>query len=97
MTYVKNVQARLAAIAKAELDRRRPGRPETVSPVLVEMLRAPTADLTQETLDVMAITDLPVDDQRVAKGLSMAALFSSGLWVLIAGALWLVSSGLARF
>ena len=45
----------------------------------------------------MAITDLPVDDQRVAKGLSMAALFGSGLWVLIAGALWLVSSGLARF
>lgn len=97
MTSVETGQAKLAAIAKAEIDRRRPGRPEMVSRTLVGMFRAPAADLPREPPSVMAITDLPVDDQRVAKGLSMAALFSSGLWTVIAGALWLMSSGLGWF
>ena len=79
MTKVEVSQLRSSAIAKAANERRRPGRPEAVHRSLVGLLRGPAAALPTETTGVMAVTDLPVDDRRVAKGISAATLISAAL------------------
>ena len=90
MTKVEVLQVKLLAIARAANERRRPGRPETVHRSLVGLLRGPAAVLPAETTGVMAITDLPVDDRRVAKGISAAALISAALWSVIGTGVWLL-------
>ncbi len=90
MNRLEWLKDKLPEAAKANGERRRPGRPEAIHRALVGMLRAPAGQPLSEIKGVAAITDLPVDDRRVAKGISTAALFSTILWTAIVGGVWLL-------
>ncbi len=90
MTKAESLKDKFPEIARAEQERRRPGRPQAIHQALISLLRAPTSQLPTEIKGAKAITDLPVDDRRVAKGISMAALVSTVLWTVIVGSIWLL-------
>ena len=70
-------------------DRRRPGRPESISPALLPLLRnngQAHADLIAEALSFPTGEYPGPDDLSAAKGILVAVLLSMPLWLLAYGA-----------
>jgi len=66
-------------------DRRRPGRPETVSSALLPLLRGQV----EEPPQTEPLPDVDPDDSRALKGITVGVIISTGLWALIGGVAWL--------
>lgn len=83
-------------------ERRRPGRPESVNPALIPMLRgdfSPDEVLGTERLDEVpglttadhASTDVDVrDDLASARGIMLGAVLGLGSWAIIGTIIWRV-------
>jgi len=67
-----------AATAPAIHDRRRPGRPPTVSPHLIPLLRAPAEHEDPRDVDLLA----------PARGIGVAVLLSLPFWAVCGIVLW---------
>lgn len=71
---------------EVKTDRRRPGRPEHVSPHLIPLLRNATG--LEIPPDDVPIVDHTRDDRGPAKGLMAGLGLALPLWVLIALGIW---------
>jgi hypothetical protein len=77
MTEVTEVEAPPATVTTAEVtDRRRPGRVENVSPVLIPILRSADPEASLEFDEV--------DQTAALRGLGFGLLLSAPIWVVIA-------------
>ena len=80
--------APVVAASAASKDRRRPGRPDHASPLLIPLLR--TAEI--EAAAASGTTDeLPFEDALApAKGIAVGLALSVPLWAVIGGIAWAV-------
>lgn len=73
-------------VQATQLDRRRRGRPENVSPNLIPLLRNATS--LEISPDDAPVTDRVRDDFGPAKGIIAGLLLAIPLWSLIALGVW---------
>jgi len=74
-----------AAVENKPTDRRRPGRPDTVSDALLPLLRGQV----QKPLQPEPLLDVDPDDGHALRGIAVGVIISTGLWALIGGVAWL--------
>ena len=76
--------------APAAADRRRPGRPESVSPELIPLLRnAASVEIPEQDAHLDAPRDNHRDDMGPARGLAVALLIVAPFWCAVLGLWWL--------
>jgi hypothetical protein len=81
-----DILAPSSAPQQDQMDRRRPGRREDVSPHLLPLLRNPAS--VEIPPDEGSASLPPRDDRAAAKGLLMALLLAIPLWCLIGLGIW---------
>src|SRR6185437_13990826 len=76
--------------APAPADRRRPGRPETVSPELIPLLRDPASvEVPEHDAHLHAPRNVRRDDMGPARGLAVALLLALPFWCVVIGLWWM--------
>lgn len=86
---IKPDSVRAPAASTAPKDRRRPGRPDQVSPSLVPLLRTPSVI---EAAPASEMADGPPLDDALApaRGIAIGLVLSVPLWAAIGGVVWAV-------
>jgi len=74
-----------AAVGTKPKDRRRPGRPDTVSEALLPLLRGEVHEHPQ----LEPLLDSDPEDDHALRGIAVGVIISTGLWALIGGVAWL--------
>jgi hypothetical protein len=85
---IKPDPARAPAVSAASKDRRRPDRPNQISPHLLPLLR--TSEIGDAAASGTADGLLFDDGLAPAKGIAVGLLLSVPLWAVIGGIVWAV-------